>query len=163
MLLRWFFTISLTLWGLKSHLQIAFTENNGQWPQEVLMMSEVKGGRAWFLKDGIRYQLFSNETLAQMHPQKGDESENNAVFKSHVFDVKWEGGSSTIANGRHSKIHKKHFYLSGGKGENASVFEEFEQPMVYPGVDLRWRGAGNALKYEWKGIMNLILFLICLI
>ncbi len=149
MLLRWFFTISLTLWGLKSHLQIAFTENNGQWPQEVLMMSEVKGGRAWFLKDGIRYQLFSNETLAQMHPQKGDESEHPAVFKSHVFDVKWEGGSSTIANGRHSKIHKKHFYLSGGKGENASVFEEFEQPMVYPGVDLRWRGAGNALKYEW--------------
>lgn len=129
--------------------QILFTENKGQWPSDVLMMSEVKGGRVWLLEDGMRYQLFSNNTLAQFHPNIETRLDSNALFSTHVYDVKWNGGRSEKAQGRFSQHFKKHFYVSNVKATDVAVFEEFEQIDVYPGINLRIRGVGNRLKYDW--------------
>ena len=129
--------------------QILFTENKGQWPSDVLMMSEVKGGRVWLLEDGMRYQLFSNNTLAQFHPNIETRLDSNALFSTHVYDVKWNGGRSEKAQGRFSQHFKKHFYVSNVKATDVAVFEEFEQIDVYPGINLRFRGVGNRLKYDW--------------
>ena len=149
MLLRLVLFFLLSFSSLCNWSQILFTENKGQWPQDVLMMTEVKGGRVWFLADGLRFQMFSNETLAQLHPNLSAEENKHAPYSTHVFDVKWQGGESAKLQSRFPRYNKKHFYLAGGQADNVDVFEEFEQSAVYPGIDLRWRGLGNKLKYEW--------------
>ncbi len=112
-------------------------------------MTEVVGGRVWILPDGVRYQLFSNETIAQMHPASSNHINTTPTFDSHVFDVKWRDGYSADLEKKSAIGSKKNFFLADRKGMGVSSYQQAEQRQVFEGVDLRWRSSENQLKYEW--------------
>jgi gliding motility-associated-like protein len=137
--------LSLCWWA--SHSQVHFIENSGQWPSEVEMMSEVPGGRMWFLKTGVRYEMFSPETFQNFHP--ANPKEHSDIFQSHVFDVRWHNGRSKDIEKNKPEPSKRNYYLGQNQVAKVSSYDQFEQKNIYPQIDLRWRGVGHALKYEW--------------
>jgi gliding motility-associated-like protein len=132
--------------------QLAFAENRGQWADEVLYRAEVHGGYFYIDQEGITLQLLEEEFYTKLHDwwQNPDSGASGA---SHAVKMKFLGADmSGIAEGKKPNENVSHYFLGSDPSRWASdvpAFGQVHMNEVYNGIDLRFDGKNNQLKYEF--------------
>ncbi|MCI4670176.1 MAG: gliding motility-associated C-terminal domain-containing protein [Bacteroidia bacterium] len=140
-----------------SHLN--FIENKGQWNERLKYMLKFEGGAALFEQGKIIYDFYRMPKSADFHHGHnhahgfGIYSKFEDRTQFHAVFVQLEG-----LNPRSQLISKKkkevyHNYFLGNEPEKwvsrVGLFEEIQYQDVYPGIDLRFYGDGDVLKYDF--------------
>lgn len=143
----------------------AFIENRGQWPDDVLFLTHVEGGRAWVTRTGIVYDFFEVERDESAPsgpdgrtgpdlpgPRRGAEPDDGRV-RGHVVRLAFEGGEARTVGPEDALATRLNFFLGDDPARHASnvpVFEAVTLRGVYAGVDLRLASEAGALTLSFE-------------
>lgn len=128
------------------------TENKGQWPQGVLFCSEMDGGKLWVQQRKIVYHLQDYSAMQKSHAGLNPKFKDTTIRET-VVHLNFVGSKEV------NQIEKKNpttyyfnYFLGNDKSKWASQVYGFEEVILkefYNGIDLRYKGVGDELKYEF--------------
>ena len=125
-----------------------FTENKGQWPENVLYRARFPGGALFVEKNAFTYLLHQGGPMAH-HGHDHDEPEE--PLRAHAFRVTFEGARAAWGEGRNTRPNYENFFLGNDAakwGSHCGVHGEVLLHDIYPGIDLRIDGS-KGVKYEF--------------
>ncbi|MGV3636838.1 MAG: PKD domain-containing protein [Flavobacteriales bacterium] len=126
-----------------------FTENQGQWPEQVLYRLLLPNGALFVERGGFTYSLRAGGE-AHAHGV-AHEAHDHEPFRAHAFKVHFEGGMASTWSGGSRAPHYENFFLGNDParwGTGCGVFAEVTLRDIWPGIDLHLDGRGG-LKYEF--------------
>ncbi len=136
-----------------SQTPLAFTQNNGQWPDSILFRAGAGGATMWFSRNAVYHQFSSyaskrgDELNAARSRDRNTESRVEMI-KSVIVGINDCSQISGLA-----KMEYKCNYLLGKDGSQwqtdvpnyqAILFEE-----IYPGINLKYYGDREKLEYDF--------------
>ncbi len=124
-----------------------FTENKGQWPEQVLYRARIPGGCLYVEREALTFSFATgrghhhgNEPLvAAMDAPQG-----------HAYRVRFVGGRAQASEGSVKQAHYENFFLGndpGAWGSGCDVYGEILLRDVWPGIHMRISGSAG-LKYD---------------
>ncbi|MFZ1688592.1 MAG: gliding motility-associated C-terminal domain-containing protein [Flavobacteriales bacterium] len=125
-----------------------FTENKGQWPDQVLYRAMLPGGAMFVERNALTYVLVSggeHEHHAQVHA-----GERFEPRKAHAYRVTFEGSQGGTPEGRLKQVAYENYFIGNdpsGWGSGCGVYGEVWVKGIYPGIDLRIDGR-HGVKYD---------------
>lgn len=125
-----------------------FTENRGQWPEQVLYRALVPGGALFVERSAFTVVLFTGLPTHGHGPE--EDHSHDDVVKGHAYRVHFEGGRSQANIGLNEQGHYQNFFLGAdetGWGTGCRVFGGALLKNVWPGVDIRLNGT-DGIKYD---------------
>ncbi len=131
-----------------------FTENKGQFPEQVLFSTEIENGIIFFEKDRFTYNLRNSEDLARVNnyhglPSNGDEDWN---VRGHAYQVVFKNSQTDEIIGEKSLKGTTNYFLTKNQSTWASGCKSFKKIIyqnLYPGVDLHVFANDFILKFEY--------------
>lgn len=127
----------------------SFTENRGQWPQQVLFRVLLPNGALFIERDAFTYVL---QRGGEAHDHGNPTHDHPAMpFAAHAFKVHFENGRAQRWNGSNQAGHYENFFLGNDPahwGTGCAVFGEVTLYDVWPGINLHVDGT-HGLKYEF--------------
>jgi hypothetical protein len=135
-----------------SALPVVFTENQGQWGSKTLFKGEIGGATFYFCRDEVAY-LFIHST-EENAPAVNDKP-RLPTYKQDGILVKaaFLGSNPDVqVLGEHRLGYNNNYFYGSDQSRwhtdvlnySAIVYKE-----LYPGIDLRYLGNGQALKYDF--------------
>ncbi|MBK7384521.1 MAG: gliding motility-associated C-terminal domain-containing protein [Flavobacteriales bacterium] len=125
-----------------------FTENKGQWPEEVLYRTLVPGGALFVERSAFTYIMFSDSSLR--HHGHAHQPEDPGKGKAHAYRVNFEGAQAQAWTGSMRQTHYENFFIGNDParwGSGCGVFGEVLLKDLWPGIDLRISGK-DGIKYD---------------
>jgi gliding motility-associated-like protein len=123
-----------------------FTENKGQWPDQVLYRVRFPGGALFVEKSAFTFVLRTDV------PHRHGAGEDHAgPVRGHAYRVHFVGGEARSAEGLHRQPHYENFFLGSDParwGSGCGVFGGVVLKDVWPGIDLHVDGT-HGLKYAF--------------
>lgn len=131
---------------------MGFTENNGQWPNQVLFAVSTAEGQIFIEKTGYRVHMFDLSGWHHAEPQFIPASDDIRT-KGHVFQVKWSACNSSMKAIASKPLPTRYNFFLGNEpenwGRNCQSFQELVLVNIYPGIDLKWTIQQGQVKTEW--------------
>jgi len=148
-----------------SSMPLAFTENQGQWPDSVLYRASAGGVTMWFTPTGAYYQF--TRTIPKAIPV-GQDSRSPAYLISQdrkgpdllsdsieISMVKTEFVGSNLnasAMGLSEMEYKCNYFIGNEPDKwrtDVPNYESIQYQEVYPGIDLKYYGNGKQMEYDF--------------
>lgn len=139
---------ALSVGSMAAEPVVRFTQNKGQWPQQVAYRAMVPGGALFVEHDALTYSLHSggaHEHHGHAHPAAPEQEH------AHAFRVSFVGADKAEPEGALPLPHYENFFLGNDPahwGTRCAVYGEVRLKRLYPGIDLRMDGS-NGLKYDF--------------
>jgi fibronectin type 3 domain-containing protein len=108
---------------------IAFTENKGQWDEEVLFRCDWGGGSSWFTRTGVTHLL--------------SEGDRTASARIDFVNGAWSEPVGTQDLGYDTNFFYCDISVSGARSYSGIVYED-----VWPDIDIIYRSERGSLKYD---------------
>ena len=132
---------------------LRFVSNEGQWEDIVRYKVRLNGGDIYFTDDAITYSLYNlpvhGHELQEDHPKNSEEQR----LKGHVFRMKFSGGNPSPLIRPELHYPEYHNYFLGNDPSKwagrVPLYGLLNYESIYPGVDFRMYGVGDALKYDF--------------
>ena len=127
-----------------------FTENKGQWPEQVLYRALIPGGAMFVERSAFTYVLYGESPLRH-HGHAHDGHDHSNEGKAHAYRVHFEGGAARMHHGSGAQPQYENFFVGADErawGTGCTVFEEVYLDDVWPGIDLRISGK-DGVKYDF--------------
>ncbi len=128
----------------------SFTENKGQWPDQVLYRVLLPNGALFIEKGAFTYALHAG---GDAHHHGSDEPDHaHEPYRAHAFKVILEEGNAHQWDGGSKAPHYENFFIGSDPsrwGTGCGVFGEVTLRDVWPGIDLHIDGR-TGLKYEFR-------------
>jgi len=144
------FLLALSGFVLGSLPKATFTENKGQWPEQVLYRALIPGGALFVERSAFTYVLYSDSPLRH-HGHAHDGHDHSGEGNGHAYRVHFEEGAARFHNGSLAQAHYENFFIGADEanwGAGCSVFTEVTLQDVWPGIDLRISGK-DGVKYDF--------------
>jgi gliding motility-associated-like protein len=136
----------LTLFiGTAGAQDFKFTENNGQWNEQVHFRVEMSNAVVWGEMGALTYVLLGSGIPGKNHPDFTD-----GPFKAHIMKAKFIGGGGTF-EGRKPHSDFNNYYIGNDSTHWAQGVKNYKQAFtkdLYPGIDMLMYGKGERLKYD---------------
>lgn len=144
----------------KSQQQIRFTENKGQWPEEVLFRMPLSHGAMFLEKNRITYHFIHDCDLQIIyHPHQSPHTKpteplaEHIQLRHHAFQVIFKNSMPHPSiSGRHPLPDYTNYYLGNDPSRWATrvmSYNEVVYQNIYPGIDLQFIEAEHRLKYQF--------------
>lgn len=136
-------------------------ENKGQWPDEVLYLTQMKGLNIWITKQGVNYTFYRIRENAQVTKHEGehwlngkfDQNENDDSLFGHRVVAEYVGANTQPTHEGKWKKEEYFNYLIGNDPSKHSAFvglyKEAIIKEVYHGIDIRYYFDGGYLRYDY--------------
>jgi len=142
-----------------SIIKAEFSENKGQWPEQVLFKTSLGNGNLWLEKNSLRFDLFDVEELnifaQHKHPNRKKKTLPK-TFKRHVYNIEFINYNKETSCTGINKLYKYENYILGNDEkkwtQNVSIYKEVEYQDIYNGINLHIYQNNNRLK--WDFIIN---------
>ncbi len=130
-----------------------FTENAGQWEEELSFISRTSFGHVGFGAGCVIYHIqtespdighFLPENVYNTGPEMIDKTTNGVVIKLDLF-------SGREPEGRELIDYNTHFFVGGDDTNLAKIGSNFRSVLfeeLWPSIDMRYYFMGSDLKYE---------------
>lgn len=127
-----------------------FVENAGQWQDNFDYKLKLSSGAIFFQNQGYLLNLLDPDALGHDH---SDHHHHQEKIKGHSIQMEFLNAnpSSDI-----SGLYQTEFYYNYIKGNNSQenyqrvkVFKGLKYGDIYPGIDIRYFGSGENLKYDF--------------
>jgi hypothetical protein len=138
---------------------LAFTENRGQWDERALFRVEIGGVAFFFCRNEVSY-LFVRNTRESGNPPLAREAEMPGGSEKPLHEkeailikAKFIGANNDVdIHGEDRLPHDNNYFLgndpnlwrTGVPNYSSVVYRE-----LWPGIDLRYHGNGNGMKYDF--------------
>ncbi len=130
---------------------MSFTENAGQWDENIKFRASAGAATMWFGSDGAYYQfareLSDFETVDKSYKQGPGEFEVLMIKASFVG-----ARSNPVVVGRDKLDYKCNYFLGNDPSRwhtDVANYESILYHNVYPGIDLKYFGNGSQLEYDF--------------
>jgi gliding motility-associated-like protein len=126
-----------------------FTENKGQWPEQVLYRALVPGGALFVERSAFTFVL-STGGAREHHPHDADGAADHEPLRTHAYRVHFVNGRAQEALGSLDQGFYENYFLGNEPaqwGTGCRVFGEVLLKNVWPGIDLRIDGS-QGIKYD---------------
>ncbi|MBC8046120.1 MAG: PKD domain-containing protein [Fimbriimonadaceae bacterium] len=151
--------IALSMFAQNSAMQtssfIQFTENKGQWQQNILFKSDLHGNVIYLEKNNITFDLANAADLERLsHPHhKDDPIPEDKIINRHCYKVWFEGSNADvhIITDQRSTSYNNYF-IGNDKSKwanNVFSFKEITYQNIYPNIDLKIYSRGENFKYDF--------------
>jgi len=127
----------------------AFTENRGQWPDQVLYRVLLPNGALFVERSAFTYVLESGGEAHHHGTAQADHGDE--PLRRHAFRVHFEGGTAQAWEGSTKAPHYENFFIGNDPdrwGTGCAVYGAVTLRQVWPGIDLKLDGR-TGLKYEF--------------
>jgi len=127
----------------------AFTENKGQWPDQVLYRVLLPNGALFVERSAFTYVLESGGEAHHHGTAQADHRDE--PFRRHAYRVHFEDGVAQAWEGSDKAAHYENFFIGNDPyrwGTGCGVFGEVTLRDLWPGIDLHLDGR-TGLKYEF--------------
>ena len=141
----------------KSNKQF-FIENKGQWPNEVLYLTNISGIDAWITLTGIVYDFYKLEEVPNFNAKKDnykfDKFEHENYYRiGHVVMYKLVGSSvQPLTEGKQRQEAYYNYFLGNDQNKyatNVGLFKEVLVKNVYDGIDIRYYFDQGSIRYDF--------------
>ena len=124
-----------------------FTENKGQYPENVAFSLRIGNADLFFEKDKLTFSFFSeygNEGHEHEHSANGP---NAHAYRMHFLN----SGSEVKIDGIGNQYPDYSNYIKPNiKATHVRAFDRLYYEDIYPGIDLEYYGQNDLLKYDIK-------------
>ncbi len=137
-----------------------FIENKGQWPKEVLYLTQSAGLNTWITTKGMWYEFFKTEEINPAEKQMTNEFAMPDKFE-HKETKRWGhrvgytliGNNKTVITEAKQKQEGYYNYLIGNDpSKHASYVGLYKEALikeVYKGIDMRYYFDKGSLRYDY--------------
>lgn len=133
---------------------IHFTENKGQWTEQVLYKATLDQATIYLEKNCITFDLANTEDLTHLHhPSHKEDTSFNGIVRKHCYKLWFEGCNAqpSVEKNIQSRSYNNYFI---GNDENKWAskvysYAEIIYKELYPGIDLKVYSRGNNFKYDF--------------
>lgn len=135
---------------LGSGAVVHFSENRGQWEEQVLFRSQMRTTTLFVERDCFTFvvQHRDNDNLKHFPPDWNQ----NGRYRQHAYRIHFEGSKAESVEGREPEAGYENYYIGRDRRKWASrvgVFGEVHYHNLYPGIDMKVYAAKNAMKYDF--------------
>ncbi|MGE0568076.1 MAG: PKD domain-containing protein [Bacteroidia bacterium] len=133
---------------------LKFSENLGQWDDNILFKAVLDGGAMFIERDGITYNLYNKKELRIDHLSavRKEQKKNAAKIKGHVFKTEFLGcGIPRIEKALQGPDYENYF-LGNDKTKWKSFVHNYHQVWLrnlYPNIDYEVITGINGIKYNF--------------
>jgi gliding motility-associated-like protein len=136
----------------KSVQHKALFENKGQWPTGVLFNAEMNGGKLWIQQKKMVYHLQDYSAMQKAHAGINPNFKDTTIRET-VVHLNFPGANEVREIEKKNKTAYYHNYFIGNDqkkwasevyGYHEVILKEF-----YNGIDMRYIGKGDEIKYEF--------------
>ncbi len=131
-----------------------FIENKGQWPQDVLYLTQIGGLDAWITQKGIVYDFYQlTSTVQNSFAPTPEKQSPEYTRKGHV--IRWTFDGSNEKQGSEGIGRKTAYYNyfigadPSAWASNVGLFEEVIVKNVYTGIDARYYFDNKNIRYDY--------------
>ncbi len=149
--------------NLLGQMPLAFTQNDGQWPDSILFRANAGGATMWFTPSGAYYQfiryvpnsdgsvLAPGATPDRLHCLGREPEQDN--IETMMIKAAFVGANpNPIASGSKLMEYKCNYFLGNnpaGWRTDVPNYEAILLKEVYPGIDLTYYGDGRQMEYDF--------------
>ena len=129
--------------------QLSFTENKGQWEQNILFQSDFRGGRLFLEKKNLMYVFYHPEDMANLHPHDGKVADR---IRLHAVKVEMTRGNASAVEGHGEFSYRKNYFLGSDASRWATDVKHFTEVFyrnIFPNIDLKIYSKASELKYDY--------------
>lgn len=126
-----------------------FTENKGQWPDQVLYRARIPGGCLYVERGALTFS-FATMGHGHHHHSGNGSTALDEPSKGHAYRVEFVGGQASASEGGMRQSHYENYFLGNDPerwGSNCAVYGQVVLKEIWPGIDLVLHGR-NGLKYD---------------
>jgi Secretion system C-terminal sorting domain/Beta-propeller repeat len=133
-----------------------FIENKGQWPSEVLYLTQLGGLNTWITTKGMLYEFYKmeeikNDCTPNCMPNKFEQKEYTRWGQRVAY--KLEGNNLNVTKEGHQKQSGYYNYLIGNDASKhasyVGLYKEALVKEVYHGIDMRYYFDKGLLRYDF--------------
>ncbi|MCC5916276.1 MAG: gliding motility-associated C-terminal domain-containing protein [Cryomorphaceae bacterium] len=142
-----------------------FIANEGQWAEDYALRTEMVNGQIYFHTNRILFQLTDPRVKSHIHahhkyPDDQDglaysiDENGKMVVPEHTYQVSWVGGNKRPEVIAERKLNYHHNYFIGVDKRKwkskVGVYRRVRYAGIYSGIDMRWYGEKETLKYDFR-------------
>jgi len=137
-------------------MPLAFTENKGQWNDNVLFRANANGATMWFTEDGATYQFtrsIPNDDITTDDPMDHTRYQESNGFESIAIKASFVGANSNPqVIGTNVMEYKCNYFIGNDPNEwhtDVLNYESIIYEEIYSGIDLKYYGNGIEMEYDF--------------
>ena len=145
---------------LQNSNQNYFIENNGQWPNEVLYLTQMNGMDAWITKTGVVYDYYKIEesysTQDDFHlseHQRNKKEHKNKLIIGHVIKMIFDGANINPESNASEREEGYYNYFIGNDERTwasfVQLYKTIEIGEIYKGINVRYYYDVGRLRYDY--------------
>lgn len=136
-----------------SQSQIKFSENKGQWENNILFRAQLDGGALFLENNCFTYSFYEKEKLRALHHSVQTQKNKQDNIRSHSFKMHFKGAKApeTVSAKQRSKNYSNYFIGSQLEKWASHVYDysTIYYRNIYTGIDLEVTGTINSIKYNF--------------
>lgn len=136
----------------KAEGTLGFTQNMGQWHENVHYRAELQSGFVYLDQEGITFQLLENEFYTKLHDWIQG-TDTVSIGYGHSLRVKFNGANLNQGVSPDVDLNTvSNYYLGNDPSRWASNVKTYNRVTfheAYPGIDLRYGSTTQNLKYDF--------------
>ncbi len=142
--------------------QASFSENKGQWDDNILYQLRFNNGKLFLEKNAFTFAFVDPHQLEETlsHPHENGQTVQDKImrgesiyFDSHAFRIRFKGANPEPGTqGTSPFSHYENYYLDNDPSKwasNVGVYNGVGYTELYPGIDMNIKGHNQTLKYEF--------------
>lgn len=132
---------------------IEFTENKGQWTEQVIYKADIPAGSLFLEKHAFTYNFYDGLAVAGSHGADGKHEPFPKLLDCHAFKVHFRGSSSkAVVQGSGDMQGVKNYFIGSDQSKWAGGVKSYQTVAytdIYPATDLKLYASAGALKYDF--------------
>lgn len=136
------------------HGGIWFTQNKGQWNDNVLYKAKIPAGNLYLENHRLLYQFYNEEDMIRMdeihHGTIPNATLSDSTIRLHTLSVEFVNANIAKTSHLFENHHSENYFLGNGKtGTNVHSYQEVGYTNLYHNIDAKFYTSANTLKYDF--------------
>lgn len=132
---------------------VKFTENKGQWSNNVLFKAQLDGGSLFLERNCFTYNFYEKEKMHRQHASAIALSPEERTVREHSFRVTLKNSlAPATVKAMYKSSNYSNYFIGNDPGRWASMAYDYSTVYyknIYSGIDLEVNGKENSLKYNF--------------
>lgn len=155
-LIAYIFTLFICQITLAQNAYLSFTENKGQWHDNVLYRAHLPAGQLYLEANKLTYQFYNETDLGRIdelhHGMLNNPTKADSTINLHAFNLTFVNASVPKLTAEKPLPNYENYFIGNDKSKwasNVKKYQEVEYQELYNGINLKFYPSSNTLKYDF--------------
>lgn len=142
--------------GQAQHAFLTFTENKGQWEEQIAYKANIPAGNLYLENNKLTYLFYSETDMAKIdeihHGTIKTPSAQDSAIHAHAFEVAFLNAQTPSFQHKGKQPNYDNYFIGNNPEKWANhvyKYEEVNYQNLYKGIDLKFYTQNHTLKYDF--------------